>query len=65
MTVIKSKKMLGYYKYEDGNIFIKSQDFDEIITNYKDCLSIEVVPEKGERRVSDDYIYLIDEIFSD
>lgn len=57
--------MLGYYKYEDGNIFIKSQDFDEIITNYKDCLSIEVVPEKGERRVSDDYIYLIDEIFSD
>lgn len=65
VTVLKSKKMLGYYKYEDGNEFIKSQDCADIIAYYKDCLSIEVAPEKGERRVSDDYIYLIDEILSE
>jgi hypothetical protein len=57
--------MLGHFKYENGVDFIKSDEFAKMIENYNDCILVENVPEKGERRVSDDYIYLIDEIFSD
>jgi hypothetical protein len=57
--------MLGHYKYENGVDFIKSDEFAKMIENYKDCILVENIPEKGERRISDDYIYLIDEIFSD
>ncbi|CAI2376857.1 unnamed protein product [Moneuplotes crassus] len=64
-TIHKIKKMLGLYKFDSDHDYLTSPQLQEMLEEYKDCLSIEEAPEKGERRVSDDYIYIIDEIFSD
>jgi len=57
--------MLGLIKFDSENDFRTSDELQELLRQHKECLSIEEEPEKGERRISDDYIYIIDEIFTD
>jgi len=57
--------MLGLIKFDSENDFLTSDELQELLRQHKECLSIEEEPKKGERRISDDYIYIIDEIFTD
>lgn len=43
--------------------FLNSDEFRSILSDYFDCLKLEDEPEKGERRVSDDFIFVLEEMF--
>ena len=43
--------------------FIQSDDLQSIISDYFELLGLEEAPEKGERRTSDDFIFVAEEIF--
>lgn len=57
------KKMLGFYSGLQPIEFLNSVELKNLLGEYLECLKIEEVPEKGERRVSDDYVFVIEEVF--
>lgn len=62
-TVLKAKKMLGFFTDLKPLDWIKSPQLNQLLQDYLECLAIEETPEKGERRISDDFIFVIEEIF--
>ena len=57
--------MLGYFDNQTSISLLQSPEISEILQEYFVLLSIEETPEKGERRFSDDYIFILEEIFRD
>ena len=55
--------MLGYYDNFTSLEFAQSDDLKAIFSDYFEWLGIEESPEKGERRTSDDFIFVVEEIF--
>lgn len=59
------KKMLGFFDKFTSIEFVQSEELKAIISDYFECLGLEEAPEKGERRTSDDFIFVTEEIFRD
>lgn len=62
---MKLKKLLGFFDSKNALEFLKSKELNDLLMEYLSCLKLETAPEKGERRISDDYIILIEEIFQE
>lgn len=57
---------MGYFDNQTSCLgFIQSKILSDLLNEYFECLKLEDQPEKGERRISDDFIIVIEEIFRD
>ena len=65
ITVLKFKKILGYFDSLTSIEFLKSQELNEMFQDYFEFIKIEETLNKGERRASDDYIFIMEENFRD
>lgn len=63
ITILKFRKILGYFDTLTSIEFLKSPELNEMLQDYFELIKIEDVPNKGERRASDDYIFIMEEIF--
>lgn len=55
--------MLGHFDGLTSLQFIHSDEFKAILSDYFEWLKLEETPEKGERRTSDDFVFVAEEVF--
>lgn len=65
ITLLKMKKIMGHFDGKSSLDILQSDEVNAALRDYFELLETEEIPEKGERRASDDYVFVIEEILRD